>query len=333
VPVSDADLCAAFAAVEDARGDLPLTYFEFGTLAAVWLFSRAGLDAAILEVGLGGRLDAVNVFDADCAVVVSVDLDHQDYLGNSIEAIGFEKAGIFRAGKPAIFSEARIPQSVVDHAATIGADLRLAGRDFGVQRLATHWQFWGPRGKRHGLPFPALRGAYQLNNAAGVLAALDALHDVLPIAQQDVKRGLLEVDLPGRLQLLPGRPAVVLDVAHNPHAARALADGLGNMGFYQNTYALFSILNDKDIRGVVEAVKQRFDAWFVAPINHPRGTSVELLRQTIAEAAPAQAVHVLSSIASAYERVYNAANQNDRIVVFGSFYTVSDVLRIRRDTP
>jgi dihydrofolate synthase/folylpolyglutamate synthase len=301
-------------------------------LAALWLFCRAGVDVAVLEVGLGGRLDAVNAFDADCAIVVSVDLDHQDYLGDSIEAIGFEKAGIFRAGKPAIFSDPRVPNSVAQHAAEIGASFQLAGRDFGYKQMDTHWQFWGPRGKRHGLPFPALRGAYQLSNAAGVLAVLDAMRDRLPIAQQDVKRGLTEVDLPGRLQVLPGRPSVVLDVAHNPHAARMLADGLGNMGFYQNTYAVFSILQDKDILGVVESVKHRFDKWFIAPIDHPRGAPLEMLRQIIMEAAPDRPVQAFSSVAAAFARACDAATQNDRIIVFGSFYTVSEVLRVRRST-
>ena len=332
-PATDGELCAAFSAIETARGDIPLTYFEFGTLAALWLFCRDGLDVGILEVGLGGRLDAVNAFEPDCAIVTSVDLDHQEYLGNSIEAIGFEKAGIFRAGKPAIFSDPRVPQSVMQYAAEIGASFQLAGRDFGYKRLDTHWQFWGPRAKRHGLPFPALRGPYQLNNAAGVLAALDALWDRLPIAQQDVKRGLLEVDLPGRLQVLPGRPAVVLDVAHNPHAARVFADSLGSMGFFRNSYAIFSMLGDKDIQGVVDAVKHRFDEWLIAPIDHPRGASLEMLRRIIAEAAPDRPVRAFSSIASAYAHACESATQDDRIAAFGSFHTVSEVLRVHKPTP
>ena len=330
-PASDTALCAAFEAVEAARGNVALTYFEFGTLAALWLFCQANLDVVILEVGLGGRLDAVNVFDADCAILTSVDLDHQDYLGDTIEAIGREKAGIFRPGRPAIFSDPHVPRSVVEHTDAIGARLWLAGRDFGFNRLDQQWQYWGPRGKRHALPFPALRGAYQLNNAAGVLAALEALRDRLPVTQQDVKRGLLEVDLTGRLQLLPGRPAVVLDVAHNPHAARVLAEALGSMGFHQNTYAVFSMLSDKDICGVVEAVKHRVDGWFIGPIEHPRGAPVEQLRKIIFEAAPDRPVHSHTSIRSAYARACDAALQNDRIIVFGSFYTVSEVLRSQRD--
>jgi len=329
-PVSDEDLCAAFSAIETARGDTSLTYFEFGTLAALWLFCKSGLDAAVLEVGLGGRLDAVNAFDADCAIVTSVDLDHQEYLGDTVEAIGFEKAGIFRPGKPAIFSDKQVPASVTQYAAEIGANLQLAGRDFDYRRLDTHWQFHGRRGNRYALPFPALRGSYQLNNAAGVLAALDSLWDVLPIAQQDVKRGLLEVSLPGRLQVLPGRPAVVLDVAHNPHAARVLADSMGSMGFYQNSFAVFSMLQDKDIRSVIDIVKHRFDAWFIAAIDHPRGAPVEFLRQQITEVAPDKPIHAFSSIASAYSHACDVAEQNDRIVVFGSFYTVADVLRVHR---
>ena len=327
-PAANEALCAAFEAVETARGDVSLTYFEFGTLAAMWLFCRANLDVVILEVGLGGRLDAVNVFDADCAILTCVDLDHQDYLGHTIEAIGHEKAGIFRTGRPAIFSDRRVPQSVIDHAQLIGADLLLAGKDFGFSTLEHQWQYWGRRGKRHGLPFPALRGTYQLNNATGVLAALEAVHDRLPVAQQDVKRGLLEVDLLGRLQVLPGRPVVVLDVAHNPHAAHVLADALGNMGFHQNTYAVFSMLGDKDIAGVVDAVKHRFDAWFIAPIGHPRGAPVEKIRAIIAAAAADKPVQAFTGIASAYRHACNAATQNDRIVVFGSFYTVAEILHL-----
>ena len=326
---SDEDLCSAFAAIDEARGDTLLTYFEFGTLAALWLFHRARVDVAVLEVGLGGRLDAVNAFDADCSIITSVDLDHQDFLGDTIEKIGFEKAGIFRSGKPAVFSDTKVPQSVIDHATKIGADLQLIGRDFGYKRLENQWQFWGRRDKRHSLPFPALRGSYQLNNASGVLAALDAIWDKLPVAQQDVKLGLVQANLPGRMQVLPGRPSVVLDVAHNPHAAKMLASNLGDMGFYQNTYAVFSMLQDKDIQSVIELLKHRIDAWFIAAIDHPRGTPVEILRDIITKASPDKPVQAFSSIESAYRHAYDVAGQNDRIIVFGSFYTVSEVLQLQ----
>jgi len=329
INASDAALCQAFAHVEEARGDIALTYFEFGTLAALWMFCQADLEVAILEVGLGGRLDAVNVFDADCAILTSVALDHQDYLGDDLETIGFEKAGIFRPNRPAIFSDMEIPQSVIAHARLLGARLLLGGKDFGCTRMEGQWQFWGPHGRHHALPFPALRGSYQLRNASGALAALDELRDRLPIALHDIKRGLLEVELAARLQVLPGRPAVVLDVAHNPHAARVLADGLGDMGFYQNTLAVFSMLKDKDVRGVIDLVKHRFDAWYLGGIESGRAASVDWLKAQITELSPGTPVYSFAGVGPAYQHACEAAGQNDRIVVFGSFYTVADALRAR----
>jgi dihydrofolate synthase/folylpolyglutamate synthase len=235
---TDANLIEAFNAVEDARlatGDAPrppvtLTYFEFGTLAALWLFARANLDALILEVGLGGRLDAVNIVDADVAILTSVAIDHIDYLGPTREDIGREKAGIFRAGRPALCAEPDPPASVAATAKSIGADLLRIGQDYGYVDEGSQWRYRGLRGERYGLPFPALRGAYQLANAATALAALDCLHRQLPVSSGAVREGLLTVALPGRFQVLPGRPATVLDVAHNPHAARALAEARGAMG-------------------------------------------------------------------------------------------------------
>lgn len=327
---SDEMLCEAFMAVERARGDIALTYFEFGTLAALWIFCRAGLQAAILEVGLGGRLDAVNVFDADCAIITSVALDHQDYLGDNIEAIGREKAGIFRPNRPAIFSDPDVPQSVVRHAEASGARLMVGGRDFGLNRMGGQWQYWGPRRKHHALPFPALRGVYQLRNASGALAALGELGDVLPLALQDIKRGLLEVKLPGRLQVLPGRPVVVLDVAHNPHAATVLADALGDMGLYRKTLAVFSMLRDKDVSGVVAEVKHRVDAWYIGGVESARAAGVEWLAAQVRTGAPGAPVHPFTRIGAAYRSAWDAVDQDDRIIVFGSFYTVAEVLRMHQ---
>nr|MDQ3026661.1 bifunctional tetrahydrofolate synthase/dihydrofolate synthase [Pseudomonadota bacterium] len=261
---ADAALCDGFAAVEAARGATPLTYFEFATLAALALFAREALEVAILEVGLGGRLDAVNIIDADCAIVASVALDHQSYLGSDRESIGFEKAGIFRSHRAAIFGDTDPPASLLAHAGAIGADLQVCGRDFRFEAQERQWDFFGRRGARRALPIPALRGRWQLKNASSALAALDELAERLPVSLGEVKRGLALVRLAGRLQALPGRPAVVLDVAHNPHAARSLAEGLGDMGFFQNTFAVFGILADKDIGGVVDAVAHRVDRWFVA---------------------------------------------------------------------
>jgi dihydrofolate synthase / folylpolyglutamate synthase len=327
---TDAELCDAFAQIEKARGDISLTYFEFGTLAAMLLFINKKIDVAVLEVGLGGRLDAVNAFDADCAIITSIDLDHQDYLGDTREKIGHEKAGVYRAHRPAICGDIEPPQSVLDYAKKIGADVQLINRDFGTVKMEQQWQFWNHWGKKHALPYPALRGTYQLYNASCALAALDALQEKLPVTLNDIKRGLLEVDLPGRLQVLPGRPAVVLDVAHNPHAAAALASGLGNMGFYQNTHAVFAMLKDKDIASVVNAVKHRIDQWYVAGLPVPRGASDEFLVQTLSAAGEGAKARRFASVASAYQAACEAAAQNDRIVVFGSFYTVSEVMRLRR---
>ena len=325
---ADEALVASFEEVERARGATPLTYFEYGTLAALALFRDAGLDLTILEVGLGGRLDAVNVVDTDCAIVVSVDLDHQAYLGNDRESIGFEKAGIFRPGKPALFGDRDPPRRLVEHAGAIGADLQVLGKDFGFEVFDRQWEFRGRRGARHALPIPALRGAWQLKNASAALAALDEVAEKLPISLGEIKRGLATVTLPGRLQVLPGRPAIVLDVAHNPHAARSLADGLLDMGFFENTIAVFGMLADKDIDGVVEVLRERIDRWFVAAPQAERAATAAPLRQAIESRGLAARGFV--SIAAALDAARREAGANDRIIVFGSFYTVAEALRSLR---
>lgn len=228
----DDALIEQFEAVEAARGTTSLTYFEFTTLAVLRLFSQTPLDALVLEIGLGGRLDAVNVVDADCAILTSIDVDHIDYLGDSRERIGWEKAHIMRPGRPVVCSDPEPPQSVIDHAREIGADLWLFRRDFNYAGDRQQWSYGGRHRRRNSLAYPALRGANQLLNASGVLAALDAVGNALPVSAQDVRRGLSLVDLPGRFQVLPGRPAVILDVAHNPHAAAHLARNLQSMGFF-----------------------------------------------------------------------------------------------------
>jgi dihydrofolate synthase / folylpolyglutamate synthase len=326
----DAALCAAFAAVEAARAEVALTYFEFGTLAALWLFCQAEVEVAVLEVGLGGRLDAVNVFDPDCAVVTTVALDHLDYLGNTREAIGYEKAGIFRADRPAIFGADNPPQSLLEHAERIGAHLFIRGRDFGYTRQPTQWQFWGPRGKHLSLPFPALRGDYQLGNASAALVALAELRERLPLSLQHIKRGLLEVDLAARLQVLPGRPAVILDVAHNPHAAEALARNLKVMAGYAKTYAVFGMLSDKDIAGVVAQLSDAVDHWFLGPIGAARGTGLQQLCQIFHELGLEARATGFPSLQDAYDAAYKGASQGDRILVFGSFYTVAEILKHRQ---
>ena len=326
-PQDDAALVAAFNAVEDARGDIPLTYFEYGTLAAFHAFADAGLDAAILEVGLGGRLDAVNIVAADVAVVTSIDLDHMDYLGPTREDIAREKAGVFRAGCPVVCAEPDPPSSLTAHALALGAPVTQIGRDYGFVAEERQWRYWGPGGSRYGLPYPALRGAYQLANAATVLAVVDLLRNRLHVSAGAIRDGLLGVELQGRFQVLPGRPAIVLDVAHNPHAARALAATLGTMGYFPETLAVLGMLGDKDIRGVVAAVAARVDRWFVATLPGPRGASAEAIRAELARAGvAARAIRVFDDIGSAFDAAREEAREADRIIVFGSFLTVAAAL-------
>ena len=330
---SDEVLVEAFNAVEAVRGDTPLTYFEFTTLAIMKLIAGAGMDVAILEVGLGGRLDAVNIVDADVAIVTSVDIDHTDYLGDTREAIGFEKAGIFRAGKTAICSDPVPPQSLIDHAEAIGADLWLMGRDFNYSGDKQQWNYGGRSQRRNSLAYPSLRGANQILNASAVLAALEALRLELPVGAQEVRTGLVTVELPGRFQVLPGRPTVILDVAHNPHAASALNQNLGNMGFHPYTYAVFGSMQDKDIDGVIAAMSEHVDHWCLANLPSPRAASASELaaKVQIVQAEKAErTINIFDDPAAAYANAVSRAGENDRIVVFGSFLTVAGVMAARK---
>jgi dihydrofolate synthase/folylpolyglutamate synthase len=319
----DGALCEAFAAVENARGTIALTYFEFGTLAAFWLFAREKLDALVLEVGLGGRLDAVNVVDADCAVLTSVGIDHVEFLGDSREAIGREKAGIFRSGRPAVVADPQPPNSVLEEIQRVGAVPVLLGRDFGYAKQGTQWSCWGPAGKRSGLAHPALRGIAQLRNASAAIAALDTLRERLPIAMQDVRRALAEVALPGRFQVLPGRPQVVLDVAHNPEAAAVLAANLGESGFSPETIAVFGMLRDKDIAGVVRAVAPRITRWHLATLPGTRGVDAAQLARVLMEEKIQSPFFEHPTVVEALAAARNEAGESDKIVVFGSFLTVA----------
>ena len=332
-PVEDAAIVASFERIEAARAGISLTYFEFNTLAAVDIFIREKVDVMVLEVGLGGRLDAVNVFDADCAVVTSVDLDHQAFLGDTVEQVAFEKAGVFRSGKPAICGQTPPPESLRRHAGEIGAELLLIKRDFDFSTLENvQWSYRyhpqnsdGRTRNRNALPFPALRGAYQLSNAACALTVLECLGDRLPVDIAAIKRGLLLVENPGRFQVLPGRPLTVLDVGHNPHAARALRRSLINLMFAEKRTAVFSVLADKDIDGVLDIVKDQFDEWHIAPLDVPRGMTAEALVRKLAEHG-IENVKVFENIEKAYRAALEKAGENDRIVVFGSFHTVAAVM-------
>lgn len=330
-PLPDEAIVAGLAAVEAARGDVSLSYFEFGTLGAMYNFIAAGVDVVVMEVGLGGRLDASNCFEPDVSVVVSVDLDHQSFLGDNREDIGFEKAGIFRAGKVAICADPLPPQRLIDHAAAIGADLKLFGRDYGYQRQDKQWSFRMGERRRHALPVPALRGGYQLGNAAAALAVLEALVDRLPVDLGAIKQGLITVEWPGRFQVLPGRPQVVLDVGHNPHAARALSASLRALPFAGNRIAVFSMLADKDLDAVVDLLRDDFDAWLVGGLDLPRGQNAEDIAARL-RALGVRGVEACGTVEDAWRAALSRAGENDRIVVFGSFYTVAAVMDARRAT-
>ena len=311
----DDALCEAFAAVEAGRGDAPLTYFEFGTLGALWLFARERIELAVLEVGLGGRLDAVNVIDPSCAVLTSVGIDHVDYLGGTREEIGREKAGIFRPGRPAVVSEPDPPQTIYE----VKQDVLLINRDFGYIDEGSQWAYWGPGGKRAGLAYPALRGKAQLRNASAALCALYSLQ--LPVAMQDVRRGLAEVTLPGRFQVLPGQPQVILDVAHNAQAAAVLERNLADSGFARKVFAVCGMLRDKDIGAVLRTLAPRITRWHLASLPGPRGASAAELAAHVSGN-----VHEFPTPTDAFAAAKGLAREGDKIVVFGSFLTVSEVI-------
>lgn len=331
--VMAAELLPHFEAVEQARGKVSLTYFEFCTLAIARLLSQQPLDLVILEVGLGGRLDAVNIVDADCAVITTIDLDHTELLGPDREAIGREKAGIMRPGRPVVVSDPRPPRSLEETAQAVGADLWLIGRDFNYSGNPQQWS-WGGRTQRfNALAYPALRGANQLLNASGALAAFEALRDRLPVTAQAVRNGLAFVDLPGRFQIVPGQPTLVLDVAHNPHAVATLVQNLDHMGYFPATQAVFGAMANKDIEAIMGHMAPLVDAWHFTDLPMPRAASAQGLCEMHARLAPKgpggqpAPVHSHTSPESALAAALKQADPADRIVVFGSFLAVGGVLK------
>jgi dihydrofolate synthase/folylpolyglutamate synthase len=335
--VAAAALLPHFEAVERVRGSIALTFFEFTLLAIVRLLTAKPLDLAVLEVGLGGRFDAVNAFDADCAVITSIDIDHTEYLGTTREAIGFEKAGILRAGRPAVVSDPMPPRSVVDRAAAVGADLWLSGRDFRFSGDSQQWNWAGRERRFSGMAYPALRGANQLLNAAGALAALEALRERLPVNAQAVRGGLARAELPGRFQIVPGQPTLVLDVAHNPHSVATLVQNLDQMGFHPRTLAVFGAMRDKDLAGMLSRMVPLVDGWHFTDLPTPRAATAqalcalhgELVRSgRCREPGPGPvpiASHANPSLA--LRAALEASDPADRILVFGSFFTVGGVLK------
>ncbi len=327
--VSASDLIAHFDRVEQARGDISLSYFELTTLAILSLMAASALDVAILEVGLGGRLDAVNIIDTDCAIITSIDIDHTELLGPDRESIGYEKAGIMRTGKPAIVSDPMPPQSVIDRATEIDAKLWRFGQDFNYAGDRQQWA-WAGRGRRYsGMAYPSLRGANQLVNASGVLAALDAMREHLPVTAQAVRNGLAMVELPGRFQIVPGQPTLVLDVSHNPHSVAALSANLDAMGYFPTTHAVLGAMADKDLAPMLQRVMPLVDRWYFTDLPTPRAASAQALRERW-QALPGRRdvpASVHPSPQAALQAAVAEADPADRIVVFGSFYTVGGVLQ------
>lgn len=330
VSASDECIASALARADASRGEVELTYFEFATLAAMRIFIDDDVDVAILEVGLGGRLDAVNVFDADCAVITSVAIDHVDYLGPTREMIAFEKAGIFRPRMPAVCSEPDVPESMLSHAQAIGARFLRLDEAFAYEATGDRWMYHSANVRLVDLPKPHLEGAFQLRNASAAITALQAVADgSLRVAPRHIAQGITDVRLPGRFHVLRERPEVVVDVAHNQQAAEALRDNLGSTRKFRRTLAVFAMLDDKDIAAVIEATKSSVAEWFIADIRTERGATAERLRGELTNAGVAGG-HISSfgSPEQAYRAVVRQAADDDRVVVFGSFHTVAAAMTL-----
>jgi len=326
VEVDDQTLCDAFERVDQARGEVSLSYFEFGTLAALDIFNRSDLDVIVLEVGLGGRLDAVNIIDPDVALITNIGIDHQEWLGHDLESIGFEKAGIMRAERPAVFCADEPPHSLVQHAESLNTPLFCFGRDFTYQTIDSGWRWQGQHSQREALPMPTMRGAYQQQNAAGVLMALECLKASLSVSQAAVRSGLLQAQVMGRFQIFSTPLRQILDVGHNPHAVKQLKANLQEMSCLGRTRAVFAMMEDKDIAGVIDIIQAVIDHWYIGDLDMPRAASKEQLLSLLT----AQGVTEVScgnSIASAYRQAIAESGPADQIVVFGSFFTIAAVMK------
>ena len=328
-PVDDAILCDAFAQVEAARGDIALTYFEFGTLAALAVFAQAPLDAVVLEVGLGGRLDAVNIVDPDVALITALDVDHVEWLGPDRESIAREKAGIMRPGKPVVCIDPDPPRSLLATAQGMGAEAYCLNHAFTCQDMQNgfwNWQYDEQPAVNY--PYPALPGEFQLQNAAGVIMCLQLLKACLPIDEGSTAEGLRKTFLPGRFQVIPGKVTRIFDVAHNVQAAQALAHSLKDLPCRGRTYAVMGMLKDKAIAEVARAMQPVIDGWYVGPVEAPRTASMEYLLEQLncGTQLESDRIAAFPSIAAAYSAANKQAADGDRIVVFGSFYTVAAIL-------
>ncbi len=325
---TDERICQAFERVDRARGEISLTYFEFATLAALEIFVGSHLDLVILEVGLGGRLDAVNIIDSDLALISSIGRDHTDWLGETEAEIALEKAGILRAGRPAVFGGVEPPAVLEQRALELGAPLAMAGRDYQFRQVGRNWEWQNGGHTLNSLPLPHLRGAFQLQNAAAVLMVLELLREAYPIGLSELRAGLQNVRLQGRFQLLPGPIPVILDVAHNTEAAQALAGNLAAMPCAGRTLAVFSSLSDKDVVAIAGVMTGVIDAWYLGSLEGGRAKSLEALAKDLRGGGVAASdIHLAGPLVDAFKVARKEAVEGDRVVVFGSFLTVSGVLQ------
>lgn len=325
---TDQEICNAFDRVDQARDGISLTYFEFGTLAALDIFALKHPDAVILEVGLGGRLDAVNILDPDVALITTIDIDHKEWLGDSREKIALEKAGILRAGKPALFGGANPPDALLEKASELGVDLCLAGEDFSYRRTAKGWDWEGRQTRYHELPIPRIGGEFIYRNSSLVLMALELLQHRLPVTASAISKGLRNLYIPGRFQILNGPVSIILDVAHNPEASRELASNLAQMQCNGCTLALFSALADKDISKVVEPLKELVDRWYIGQIKADRAATVVQIGKAMTDAGiDASNVDSHAHLSGAMTKAMADAETHDRLIVFGSFYTVAEMMQ------
>ena len=326
-PVSDELICSAFERIESVRNNISLSYFEFGTLAALDIFSRSAIDVQLLEVGLGGRLDAVNIIDPDAAIITSICIDHADWLGNTREIIGREKAGIFRPRVPAIVGDPEPPDSLAECAVAQGAPIFYIDSEFGYRRQAAGWDWFGVGRWLKGLPEPNLKGEHQYRNAASAILAVIKMQDKLPVTEFAIAQALKNVQLTGRFQLINGDIPVLLDVGHNPQAVRTLADHLINYFSGQCVHAVFSMMKDKDIGGVLEVMKPVVKDWYFAPLPHnPRSASETLMQEMFALNSIADVNFGFADFNEAFTAARNKAEKGDLLLVFGSFFLVSEYL-------
>ncbi len=325
-PVSDAEICKSFNRIDELRGNISLSYFEFGTLAALDMFAAAKVDVQLLEVGLGGRLDAVNIVDPDVAIITTIAIDHVDWLGHTVEAIGREKAGIFRGGVPAVIGDEQPPLSVLQCAEEKNAPLAQIGKQFFYRKHTGGWDWHTADIFFQNLPEPAFKGEHQYRNAAAVLMAINALQPLLPVSGPAIRCGLQTAKLKGRFQLIPGDIPVLLDVGHNPQAVKTLVDYLQEAFPGVKIHAVFAMMKDKDIAGVLSLMREHVGVWYLAPLKNPRAASEELLNNYFLQQEIECVNTGFKDFSAAYNAARNNALQGELILIFGSFFLVSEYL-------